>query len=372
MKRRFPFPTGWGLPLSLLTITLAGDWTAVHDVLMYALILQFLSLCSFDALRRGAAKLISPGKVLGATLASMLLCLLCYFGIVVFTGLSFFALTPGHALPIAATLLCMLRCVTELFDSQSDGVSAQLTELLTFVGVTAPVLMMSTESAQYQALAVSVGSVLLLSLIICIGFGKKHRPQFSFGFLKEVPAALLRNACYPALYFTACHFMEKTAILPDQTVRIAGFSAGMLLFTLMRSTFRRTREDSARINTAVALTALFFSLWSLPLIISLPLLTDAAFTAPLLLSAACGLIWYCAPALRTVPAALLLAGCAAALWFQPLFYRETVSPLPHVHMAACAAALIAALLMIPDWALLARRRRAERFRRRAIKARKRR
>jgi hypothetical protein len=164
--------------------------------------------------------------------------------------------------------------------------------------------------------------------------------------------------------------MKKAAILPNDTARIAGFSAGLLLLTLMRTTFRRTREDSAGINTAVTLTALFLSVWSLPLIFTLSFLTDAAFAAPVILSAACGLIWYCAPALRTIPAALLLALSAAALWFQPLFYLETVSPLPHVHVITCAAVLISALMMIPDWLFLGRSKRAERFRRRAMKARK--
>jgi len=369
MRRKNKLPCGWGLPLSLLTITTAGEALVAHDILLYFLIIQTLSLCAFDALRRGASRLVSPGKVLGQTIIAMLMCLAAGAAVILLTGLSFASFTDGHALPIAATALCMLRCVTALFDSQSDGVSAHLTELLTFAGVTAPVLMLDTETMQYRTLAMSLCGVLLLALIICIGFGKRDRARLSFGFLKEIPIALLRTLSYPALYFTACHFMEKMAILPDDPPRIAGFAAGMLLFEAMRATFRRTSEDSSGVNTAVTLIALFFAVWSLPLLFTLSFLLDSAFAAALLLSASCGLIFFCAPALRTAPAAVLLAAGAAGLWFMPLADFKTMTALPQIHMIVCAAALIAALLMIPDWMFLIRRAKANRIRRRAARMR---
>lgn len=371
MRRKHNLPGGWGLPLALLTIATAGEAVVAHDILTYFLIIQALSLCVSDALRRGASRLISPGKVLGGTLIAMLMSLASGAAVVFFTGLSFTSLTDGHMLPIAATALCMLRCVTALFDSQSDGVSTQLTELLTFAGVTAPVFMMSTQAAQYKALAMSVSCVLLLALIICVGFGRRDRVRLSIGFLKDIPVALLRTLSYPALYFAACHFMEKAAILPEDLPRICGFAAGLLLFEAMRSTFHRAKEDSSGVNTAVTLAALFIAVWSLPLLFTLSFLMDSAFAAPLILSAACGLIWFCAPFYRTIPAALLLAAGAAGLWFMPLADYKTMTALPHVHMIACAGTLLAALLMIPDWAFLARRSKANRIRRRAAKMRRR-
>lgn len=355
MRKTGPKLCGFGVPLALLAAALCGQTELAAWLAVFHLAANLASLAAPDAFSRAAARLLSTKKVMGSLLIALLLTAIGA-GALIFADSRLNLFTPS--LVAIGAVLTAIRCVEELFLSQGDLTSARLTDALTFIALTAGLLIPGDKPLYCLA---GTGATLALSGIIAAGFSRRELPRPNLANLREIPAALLRTALYPALCAGMLVF-SPTDWHP--TAVVSGFLAGQILTESAKSTFRRDKFESAGLKIGVSVGIL---------------LSTAAL-------AALGCIWYDLP-LHQIPAMLLLAAAAALLLYGPFDWETIAAAIVSLAAAAAiairitpeqcsfpmeifvgpAAGIILCILMIRQWAQLARQCRANRIRKRAMK-----
>lgn len=358
MGRKWNIPRGWGLPLGALIAAALGHAEAPAQLLVAHCGMSVATLGLPDALRQGCAELISKRRVLGSALIAIALSALLSAAALLSLGYRLFEpLSETYMwIAIAGVAVCA-RCAGELFAADRKMWLAQAIE----IALCAATLFWTAWGVRDRAIASDapvyaaggLAAVAAASIPGVIG----GRPQADFRFMKHIPAALVRVMLFPAMAVTLILLRAAFGLMTTAPLEIVAIAAGMLVMELGRSTFRRSREESAGFLVSMtALGAVFGIVGALTSLIPAAAVHSALTETPwmLVLSAGCGLALYANGGLRTVLAILLLmlAPFLPALW----------SFMPAVKAALTIAA---ALLMIPEWKDLLRGMRANRIRRKA-------
>lgn len=340
---------GFGVPLALIVgaacgMTELAMWTGAFYLMMTA-----ASLGAPDAFSRSAAKLMSTKKVMGGLITALLLVAVACVGLT-------FVLTPW--LLLLGAILTGIRCIQELFASQSDMTSAWITDSLAFIAL-AGGLLIPGNPLLYCCMG--TGATFVISALIAAGFSRREWPKPNAAIFKEIPAALGRTLLYPALF---AGFVYLKGAKTPSTELVIGYFAGQILLEAAKSTFRRDKFEAAGLKTGVALSVLIFAAGMFALgcfwyPVSLEVITAAVMTA-----GACALLMYGPLDLATVTDALIpLAGAVlTAVGITP-----AQQSFPNEIFIGPAVGLILCSLMFREWAQMYRQARARRIRKKAIK-----
>jgi len=328
-----------------------------------------LTLGMPEALRRGQAKSASRTKVIGMTITAVLLTSILTAAAATailknYIPGGLFMLPAGNAYDHAAMLLpsvglltggliAGIRCMEEYFHADGDGLSAGMMDVLAAVAVCTVAMLDGVDGV---LLVPVLAGILLLGVIVALITGRKHvrtgeKLRLELGaLLKEVPAALLRTALYPAIAAAMLVFSGET--------RPVMAAAGLLIVELGRSTFRRDEREATGhvlIITHLVLTAAVCA--AVCRYLGIEVLSGA-----LLYAAAAVLMLLYAPlkVRMLLSGILLLAAAAASLILEGMIAGVVV--------AACA--LVSALLTIPEWRELARIHKVNKIRKKAMKSRR--
>lgn len=364
MRKSGPRLYGIAVPAAALTAHLLGSADGAFFLTAVYLLASALSLGAIDAFQRAAAKLMSTRKVMGALLTAILLIAAgcTAFGFACLYGRD--DLNRHLATWLAAGgILAVNRCFEELFASQGDPASAKLTDLLTFIALTACLLIPMEIDALGRAVCLAAGGTTLIGGCIALGFARKEPPQLNLSLFRELPAGFLRTVLFPAACITAALLSDHEAfegLLP------AAWYAGLLLLEIAKTPFKRGKFEASGLKTGVALTELLLNAAIFAAFCFLSFYwTDAASAmAALLLAGACALLLYGPFDWESLTAAAVSIAAAVAIHIG--FTPETNSA-PQEVLVGPAAGLILCLLMLRQWSDLARRSRANRIRKRAIK-----
>lgn len=346
-----------GMPLAALIASLCGQAGAALQLFVAYAAVSAASLAAYDAFLRSAARLLSRKKLLGAGLAALLMTLLGTGICMVLAGCVPLCegLNPQQARFWigAAGALVALRCLGEIFASQGDAVSAQLSDILAGVAIAGCLLVFTNDMQRAQACCIGICGVLLLSAGILIPFSWKERPEPSAAIFREVPFALGRVLLYPA----AAAALAWAASPQQVSGAAVGFFAGLLLMELFRTPFRHSTGESSVLQTLLPLTALALSIAAMGMTENRTglLLALAAIASCILLFGALNLrslLEMLALTVAVAVGAIAASGNKALPW----------SVAGWISLCACAAA---GLLSVPEWLTIARRMRANAIRRRA-------
>lgn len=354
MRKTQPKLYGFGVPMAMIAASLCGLQDLAFWIGAFQLLIAGASLAAPEAFSRSAAKLISTKKVMGGLLTALFMVILaCGALIFVDTKIQYF--TPS--LLILGAVLTAIRCVEELFASQSDMTSAALTDILTFIALTAGVLIPGDAMLNC---VIGAGGVLAVSGLIAAGFSRREWPRPNAAIFREIPAAMLRTLLFPALFAGLTWLFGGGGF---STALIIGYFAGLILLEACKTTFRRGKFESAGLKTGVALTVLLFALAMTALGCFWYPVSLEHITAVVMLSAACALLMYGPLDWESLIAAAI---CLAGAVLTAVGITPAQQSFPNEVFIGPAVGLILCALMFREWAQLHRQARARRIRRKAM------
>lgn len=355
---------GFGVPLACVAGIIFGDFESTSLMILGYMIFQLGALAAPDAFCRAAAGLVSTKKVKGSLLLAVALSLIP-------AAVMFFTVCRADLrqlivlAPIALTVI--LRCLEEYFSSQGDTTSAAITTALTAILLGSALSLVGNHSFGDPESSAELGATGLSALIsggVALAFSRREQPGFSCAVLKQIPAALGRLLTYPALCLGLLRLNAIGQRLPVGRAAVLGGLAGLILLELTRTTFRRDKSESAGLKVGIAVATLLFgggfALWSLfdwsLSVLMAESLGLAAGAAALLLYAPWNWESIAAEIVLLAASAALVIGITPQSWSFP--YEIFIAP---------AAGLALCLIMLRQWAELARLARVRRIRRRALK-----
>ena len=148
---------GIAVPLACLTAMCLGAGDVGFMLFLAYLMASILSLGAPDAFHRASAKLMSTRKVMGALLIAILMIALgCGAAFALWRGL--FDLTNLFWL-IAGGMMAVVRCFEELFVSQGDETSARITDTLSFIALTACLLIPMNDLVRAEVAMIASGRI---------------------------------------------------------------------------------------------------------------------------------------------------------------------------------------------------------------------
>ncbi len=299
-SRKLIRPADAFLPAALLLSTVLGRDAVAFDGFFALMLVRLCALATAPGLRaafaRQPAMRYAQGSVCAALIAQIV-------GAAV--ALPIFATCKPHPLAmIACGLLINIEHIFyEYMYAFGDGGSALLsrgiTAALTLTGLllSSPSWWNRGDQALYQPiyLLVTSGLSALVALVIGLAMGGRPRPKLNNEVLKTAPMSMLQTALYPAL---AILVMILTFIhLPIAT--FAPLFAGLILYELCRTPFRRSPAEARPLNRALLIVCAMSLVGILPFALGLrfsddmPLLNDIPFAfGALLLAAACAFTLY--------------------------------------------------------------------------------
>jgi len=360
MTRKRNLPHGWGLPLAALTAAALGHAEAPAKLLVAYCGMSVATLALPDALRQGCAELISKRKVLGSALTALLITLLCTAAALIGLGYLTKPLDESAWWILTASAAIAANCLIEILAAQGSTVRKLLADAANAALLALPMSGIAFGENAAEGCFMSACCGLAFSMILVGSLNWRCWPQASFRFLKHIPTALVRVMLLPAMVIALILFRAGFGRMSTVPLEIAAIAAGVLAVTLTKSTFRRSREESAGLLAGMTLFAAAAGTAGLlaayiPEAAAHSALAELPWT--LVLSAGCALALYAGGGLRTVAAIalLMLAPFVPTLW-------------SFVPAVKAALAVIAALLMIPEWRSIFRGVRAGRIRRKARRA----
>lgn len=356
---------GFGVPLACIAGVLFGNLESTSLMILGYMVFQLGSLAAPDAFNRAAAGLVSTKKVKGSLLLAVALSLIPA-AVMFFTVCRCDLRQLIVLAPIA--LAVILRCIEEYFASQGDVTSAGITTALTAILLGSALSLVGSHSFGDPESSAELGATALSALIsggIALAFARREQPGFSWALVKQIPAALARLLVYPALCLGLLRLNAVGQRLPVGRAAILAGLAGLILLELTKSTFRRDRNESAGLKVGIATIPLLFGcgavLWSLYDWSSSVLTAESL----LLVACAAALLLYAPWDWDSIAAEIVLLAAAAAI---VIGVTPQSCSFPLEIFIAPAAGLIACLIMLRQWAELARLARVKRIRRRALKS----
>lgn len=384
MRKRVFEPVGVGVALGALIAALLGQRHNAVRLIFALILLAPFTLGAPEALRRAAGRLTSRSEVdFNIATAIPVTVLFGHFVLPYFAPLlvqnlgqiqRFFPVYDFTVDEIrdwldAAVMLTLARCACVYFSSKGDRLSFFLTELLSGGAIlTAMLLSLNTPDAAKYCMYASVIPVVASFFV----FPRRSRDsdektpplRRAFQWLRDVPIALLRLLLFPLLAAAGtwlCGLVPASASIPPFFPEGLSLPVliGFALCELPRSPFRRDGEGfpgwTALAALIVALAAAGYSLFAAPTthaVVDVPLyqkLVAAKAELMVLLAMAAGLILYAKPNVRSIlTIALLLLGAFSPIASPILAGALNHSTLLWGALAALAAALLSALLYIPE------------------------
>lgn len=360
---------GIAVPLACLTAMCLGAGDVGFMLILTYLLASVLSLGAPDAFHRASAKLMSTRKVMGALLIAILMIALgCGAAFVLWRGL--FDLTNLFWL-IAGGMMAVVRCFEELFVSQGDETSARITDALSFIALTACLLIPMNELVQAEVVLIVSAVLLVISGAIGLGFARKELLQLNWAIFREIPAALLRTLLFPAVWLVAMVFTITASLILDggalpEGIYLTQYApfAGLIFMEMAKSTFRRDKFESAGLKIGVAVSELLISLAIFAAAMFLPVYGAAAAMVLMLLAGVCAMILYAPFDWESIAATLvMLAGSALTC----VGVTPEYCSFPYEVFIGPIVGLILCILMLRQWGELFRARRANRIRKKAMK-----
>lgn len=349
---------GFAVPLACIVLILCGKNDPSLFCQEYLLVLA-LSLNAPDAFSRCAAKQMSTKKVMGSLLGAIVLSLLFTVGGNIYSSAAGIN-SPDFIFESAAlALLVILRCFEELFASQNDTASATITTVLTALALTASVML---SDASFAAMLGGVGCITLISGSIALGFSRHEWPRMNFAIFREIPAAMGRLLLFPA-FLVGIQWLHDGSYGSLKAEFIAAM-AGLILLEVFKSTFRRSREESAGIKVGVALSTLFGTAGILLLGCFSWTRSFPKCQAILMAAGAAALLLYASFDWETIAATAILLGAAAVT---VIGITPGYLPFPKEVFIGPAAGAALCGLMLRQWGQLLRQARANQIRKRAMK-----
>ena len=167
-------------------------------------------------------------------------------------------------------------------DSRSATLSRGLTALFAFAG-----LMLSKGKAPWLVGTAAISALVALVVGLVMGDGARGKPNGAI--FRAAPRAAVQTALYPAAALAAVVLLRPARYS-------AAFFAGLILYELCKTPFRRTKMEAKTFNRALLAVIVVCALGIVPL--ATGMITDARFSdvpvacAALLLAAVCALVLF--------------------------------------------------------------------------------
>ena len=384
MRKRVFEPVGVGVALGALIAAFLGQRLNAVRLIFALILLAPFTLGAPEALRHAAGRLPSRGEVYANFAATIIvtgisgILILSYFAPVLVQNITQiqrffpvydFTLTEIKSWLAAAMLLTVTRCASAYFSAVRNRLSFFMTELLSGSAIlTAMLLSLNTPDAakycMYASVIPMIASFFAFFRRSPDSDEKKVPLRRGFQWLRDVPIALLRLLLFPLLAAAGtwlCGLVPASASIPPFFPEGLSLPVliGFALCELPRSPFRRDGEGfagwTALAALIVALAATGYSLFAAPTthaVVDVPLyqkLVAAKAELMVLLAMAAGLILYGKPNVRSIlTIALLFLGAFSPIASPILAGALNHSTLLWGALAALAAALLSALLYIPE------------------------
>lgn len=275
------------LPLSLFIAALAGAGEAL-TLYKYALAAAMLALGTAAGLRRAFSAQPSMRMVRGSVVVALALQPIggaLTAGAIYLKNGGMSPHTPWFA--VAAALLNVEHVFYEYLYAAGSHREAALTRAATSSAVLAALL---SHDLKYIAAATGAGALISAAVGLARGGPLKGKPNVQV--LRSAPAALLQLALYPAAWAA----LRRVPQLPLHSATAAPLFAGLILWTLSRSPFRRSALEARPFNRAMLVvllsSALALALSQSPPVAALTPFPLAATALSLLLAALCSLAVY--------------------------------------------------------------------------------
>lgn len=251
------------LPAALLVATLLGRDAIATDFFLAYMLVRLCALSTCTGLRAAFATQPSMRYAQGSTLVALLMNL-AGAGI----ALPIFPANHPHRLLLIACglLINIEHMFYEYMVAEGDGGSATLSRSITAALVLTGLLLScppwkgkgnpAVFSPVY--IVVTTGLSALVGLAISLSMGGRLRPKLNGQVLKSAPTAMLQTALYPGLALLIIAFSD----LDIQT--FMPLFAGLVLYELCRTPFRRTPAEALPFNRALLVVAAACGLGILP------------------------------------------------------------------------------------------------------------
>lgn len=265
MKRRLCRPSDAFLPAALLLSTALGRDAVAFDFFFAYMLVRLCALATATGLRRAFAVQPSMRYAQGSVLTALIAQIV---GAAI--ALPIYASAKPH--PLAMIACGLLVNIEHIFyeymyaigDGSSATLSRGITSALALTGLllSSPPWWNMQDQALYQPvyLLVPLAISALVALAIGLCMGGKLRPKPNLQVLKAAPMAMMHTALYPALAILI--FIAGFIRLPVST--FLPLWAGLILYELCRTPFRRTPSEARPMNRALLIVCAVAALGILP------------------------------------------------------------------------------------------------------------
>lgn len=261
IKRYLLRPADGFLPLALLIAAVMGKSTVAEQVYLNMLFPALFALATARGVRIAFSEQPSMRRVAGSVklaLALQFIGALAFFVVDLIRNQGRFV--GANALYICAGMMLNIEHVFyEYLFATGDGVSATRVRAIT-AALTGAGIMMTTDASSGGALPYALewllgGTTLsaLLSAFIGGAIGGKLKGRVNNRVLKCAPLAMVQSAIYPLMWLLALMLL-KTVMYKGLTA--LPFFAGLLVYELARTPFRRIGRESKCLNIAMLCVAL--------------------------------------------------------------------------------------------------------------------
>lgn len=249
-------PADGFLPLALIVTSALGKSTVSERLFMCALFPALFALASARGLRIAFSEQPSMRKVAGSVKLALLLQFVGAFAFLVVDLIrnhGQFVMT-NMVYICAGMLLNIEHVFYEYLYATGDGTSAAFVRAIT-AALTAGGIMMTSAASGEGLLPYSLewllgGAALSAVVAALIGrsVGGRLKGRFNNRVLKCAPHAMIQSAIYPVMWLLAVQFLKP--IMYDGVTGVP-FFAGLLVYELSRTPFRRDAAHSKTFNIAM-------------------------------------------------------------------------------------------------------------------------
>ena len=242
------------LLLSLLIASVRGHALDCFYLTLCALGTRLLALSTAGSVRAAFAEQPSMRDVRGSVKCALLLQPL---GSAILAGILFavrreWFTSQGFPWILAGLALNLEQVFYEYLYSAGDGRSAFLSRLITAVLCGAGILLSGTRA---WSVSVTCGLAVLASCAVSLTAGGGLKGRINAGPVRCAPRFLLQDILYPAA-FAGLALWNPGNILFSKNVVCAAFFAGLTLYNLCRTAFRRSHLEARPMNVALLIAAI--------------------------------------------------------------------------------------------------------------------
>lgn len=260
-KRCLLRPADGFLPLAFIVAAVLGKSTAAEQVYLNTLFPALFALATARGVRIAFSEQPSMRRVAGSVKLALAL---QFIGALAFMVVDLIR-NQGQFVATSALYICagMMLNIEHVFYeylfATGDGVSATRVRAITAT-LTGAGILMTTDASTGGALPYALewllgGAALSAVLATFIGgaIGGKLKGRVNNRVLKCAPLALVQSAVYPLMWLLALMLLKPIMF---KGLTALPFFAGLMMYELARTPFRRTGRESKALNIAMLCVAL--------------------------------------------------------------------------------------------------------------------